>query len=255
MQHKGGASSSLFLSLARSLALRMRAPSSTHLLQQHLGRHVEGRAGRVPQLLARPHAAQAKVDHLQGRFRGLVRLEKVIRLDVSVQHIVAVALAHQPDDVLEVDPNVGLAQVRVGLGVGDEVAPRAVLHHHVHGPVVLIRVLEMDDVQVVPQSHHDLCEDGGREGGRESGRARGFELPHTHTQDSNSPISRSRACPCLLLFSMSFLIRLTAKTSGSAGSNGTLRMAKKTDPKAPRPSMRTVLNSASYPRLKLNLTS
>ena len=97
------------------------------LLQQHLRGHVEWCACGVLLLGAGVDAAQAEIDHLEGRFRGLVRLQKVVRLNVPVKDLLLVALADKLSDVHEVDTHILLAEVRVGLGVVNEVATRAVL--------------------------------------------------------------------------------------------------------------------------------
>mmetsp|Transcript_47244 Transcript_47244/g.110399 ORF Transcript_47244/g.110399 Transcript_47244/m.110399 type:complete len:308 (-) Transcript_47244:7-930(-) len=123
---------------------------------QDLGSHVVGCAGFGGQGLAGGElAAQAEVNDLQEVLldRILGHEQEVLRLQVTVAHMVLVHVVDGTDDLLHQDGRLHLGEVAGLDDAIEELAAGAQLHDQVDVPVVLKRLKELDDVGVVHHLH------------------------------------------------------------------------------------------------------
>mmetsp|Transcript_135255 Transcript_135255/g.320593 ORF Transcript_135255/g.320593 Transcript_135255/m.320593 type:complete len:230 (-) Transcript_135255:384-1073(-) len=124
------------------------------VLPRHdLGRHVEGGAYRGLELLPVPAALrQAEVDELQGgRVHALAPVQEdiVLRLEISMNNILAVAVGDGRKHLLHHLPNDGLCEVLLLHQAIKELPALAKLHDQVKVATVLIHRKEPDDVGMI----------------------------------------------------------------------------------------------------------
>mmetsp|Transcript_88888 Transcript_88888/g.252010 ORF Transcript_88888/g.252010 Transcript_88888/m.252010 type:complete len:512 (-) Transcript_88888:29-1564(-) len=124
---------------------------------QDLGRGVvrgAHRLGKVPPGLAA--AREPEVDDLQDVFavdRALADQEEVLGLQVAVADVHLVHVVDGPEYVLHHDRGLDLGEVARLDDPVEELAAGAELHDQVEAPVVLERLVQLDDVRVVHQLH------------------------------------------------------------------------------------------------------
>ena len=143
-------------------------------LPQHLGRDVVGAPHDLLAHLARPEERrQPEVGRLERGVLGLVEEEEVLGLEVAVDHAHRVAHLDDADDRPRRLRGRRLAIVPLLGDAGEQLAPRAQLHHEVHRERVLVRALDRHDARVACErweasgtSSSSLAIDGGMEGFR-----------------------------------------------------------------------------------------
>mmetsp|Transcript_33337 Transcript_33337/g.81854 ORF Transcript_33337/g.81854 Transcript_33337/m.81854 type:complete len:233 (+) Transcript_33337:989-1687(+) len=122
------------------------------LLQQHLWRHIDGRAADCPhhvQLLSILHdLPQAEVRYLYGRVFPLAPVQDIFRLEVPVHHPDAVDVVDCRDDLHKHLRRFRLRVVVLGHDPVEELAPGDHLHHNVHVSLGLEHIMECDAVRV-----------------------------------------------------------------------------------------------------------
>mmetsp|Transcript_35371 Transcript_35371/g.84789 ORF Transcript_35371/g.84789 Transcript_35371/m.84789 type:complete len:212 (+) Transcript_35371:706-1341(+) len=129
---------------------------------QHLRRHVVGRAGLGLHLLAGTHLVllgEAKVNHLDLRVDVPVLQEEVLRLDVAVNEVVVVEVAHGTQNLLHVGCCTPLIEGPGCIGAFvllcllkdsiKKLTSRAELHDKVHLLGVQEDLIELHDVWVI----------------------------------------------------------------------------------------------------------
>ena len=108
-------------------------------------RVVRGPAARPQELPVSHHVGEAEVSDLH--IERLVQ-QQVLRLEVPVHHVVAVAVVHAADDLLEEPPGVLLLQLAVLHDVVEQLPAGDVLHHHEYVGGGADHLVQLDDVRV-----------------------------------------------------------------------------------------------------------
>jgi len=134
---------------APQVALRVVRPS------EHFGRHVRrGAAALVDEVTRLDNHRQPEVDDLERRARLLVLVQQVLGLEVAMDDVLRVDVAHGVQHVDDRERGLALGQPLLRDAV-EELAARARLHHDVPKPLVLGRVEDVADVVVALDLLHD----------------------------------------------------------------------------------------------------